>query len=1196
MNEPPSSLEDSLSVEACLRLDALCERFEGVWIAGRRPRLEELLAETEGAERAALLHELLLLDLDYRRRRGEEPTPREYEERFPDDVALVRAAFTAAPPSVTLTAPPRESPPDSRCLLPPRAAHDALTTPELTVPRKPASEAQLPGGPFPRVPGYEILEELGRGGMGIVYKARQTSLKRLAALKMILSGAYAAPQEVLRFRTEAEAIARLCHPHIVQVYEVGEHEDRPYFSMEYVDGSNLATRLRESLPEPKEAARLTETLARAVHAMHSCQVIHRDLKPANVLLTADGRPKVTDFGLAKKLDEDTGQTQPGMVMGTPSYMAPEQAEGRGADVGPHTDVYSLGAVLYECLTGRPPFRAATRQQTLRQVIDKEPIAPRQLNPVVPRDLEIIGLKCLQKDPGRRYASALELADDLRRYLEDRPIQARPLPRSERAIKWARSRPTQAALACAILLAVVGGLVGVTYYALYKGKEADLLRKETDQLARQVQLRTKIDSLVRSADQAESEGRLDDAREDLEKALLLLGAEPGPADDQLRHHLAQRHDHIDRRVQAKRDRNQLTERIARFEKSRREMQHHTISFADRDPEAARAVVRREAAAALAEFGFSVGDTPGDTGKRLETYRGSFVDAREADGLAAECYEVLLAWAEAEDAPPKALHLLDMAAAVAAAHHIPAPQAFHLRRAHQLALLGRNEEASTERDLAAGIVPESALDLFLAALEAYRQGEVTRSATLCDRVLQHEPRHFWAHYLLALCHLHAGRWLAARDGLTDCLRDRPEFFWPYLFRAAARGGLRDFRGAESDFNAVLGKVGDDPLGLWLLRTIRGAMRVQEQRWSEAATDLEEAVRSRPDAVGAYVTLAQTYAGRKDYDGAVAILGRALQHRPDDPELYHTRAQMHLLRRDAPAARADFEQAISRERSFPSAAHLLRAVLCVAPPRDPHEPRAQAALRLANDHVQLAHLQHQSKEYATALISCAMALLVWPDYPPAHYQRAETLIAVKNYAAAGTALDRYLRRAAATAEVYQARALIHGELHEYLKAIEAYDQAARLRPDTRSLTLCGWAYLKLDAPRPALTKFEAALALQATNADALCGRGMAHLWLGDGPQAVADIEAALRLRPHDPEFLLQAACIHAQASRLLEARGGAMDRRAAQWREQAVARLRALMNEVTEEKRRAFWHDRIESEKALAPVLRSEGYLELARVYGR
>jgi len=1208
MNESPFSPDESLSVEAFYRLDALCERFEGVWIAGRRPRLEELLAECDGTERAALLHELLLLELDYRRRRGEQPAPREYEERFPDDVVLVRATFAAIRTSLTLTASGRESTPGSRYHLPHVPPHQAPTTLERTEPKKPSSQARLPDSPFPKLPGYEILEELGRGGMGVVYKARQTALKRLAALKMILAGAYAAPQEVLRFRTEAEAIARLCHPHIVQVYEVGEHDDRPYFSMEYVDGGNLATRLRESLPEPKEAARLIETLARAVHAMHSCQVIHRDLKPANVLLTADGTPKVSDFGLAKKLDEDTGQTQPGMVMGTPSYMAPEQAEGRGAEVGCRTDVYSLGAVLYECLTGRPPFRAATREQTLRQVIDQEPIAPQQLNPAVPRDLAIIGLKCLEKDSGRRYASALELADDLRRYLEDRPILARPLPPSERAIKWARSRPTQAALALAVFVAVVGSLVGITCYALYKGKEADLLRKETDLLVRQAQLRNQIDSLVRSADEAEGKGRLDDAREDLEKALLLLGAEPDSADDDLRRHLVERHDRIDRRVQAKRDRSQLVERIARFEKSRREMQHHTISFADRDPEAARAVVRREAAAALAEFSFSAGDTPADAGKRLEAHRGSFVDAKEADGLAAECYEVLLAWAEAE-APPnpgpagltenaaqRALHLLDMAAAVAAAHHVTAPQAFHLRRARQLARLGRSEEASAERELAAGIVPESALDLFLAALEAYRQGEVTRAAAACDRVLQQEPRHFWAHYLLALCHLHAGRWLAARDGLTDCLRDRPDFFWPYLFRAAARGGLRDFRGAEADFNAVLGKVGDDPLGLWLVHMIRGAVRVREQRWSEASADLEEAIRRRPDAVGAYVTLAQTYAGRKDYAGAVVVLSQALQCRPGDPELYHTRAQMHLLRRDAPAARADFAQAIAQERPFPSAAHLLRALLCVDPPQDPREPRPQAALRLANDSVQLAHLQHQSKEYVAALMSCAMALLVWPDYPPAHYQRAETLIAVKNYAAAGAALDRYLRRAAATAEVYRARGLIHTELHEYLKAIEAYDQAARLRPDAPSLASCGWAYLKLDAPRPAQAKFDAALALEATNADALCGRGLARLWLGDGPRAVADIEAALRLQPHDPEFLLQAACIHAQASRLLEAQGGAADRRAAQCREQAVARLRALMNEMTEEKRRTYWHDRIESEKALAPILRSNGYLELARTYGR
>jgi serine/threonine protein kinase len=260
----------------------------------------------------------------------------------------------------------------------------------------------------PQVPGYEILGELGRGGMGVVYQARQQGLNRLVALKMILAGGHAGAQERTRFQAEAEAVARLQHPNIVQVHEVGEHNGLPFFSLEYCPGGSLAHRLQSTPLPPAEAARLTETRARAIHTAHQAHLIHRDLKPANVLLGADSTPKITDFGLVKKLDE-AGHTASGAVMGTPSYMAPEQAGGKTRNIGPATDIYALGALLYEMLTGRPPFKAATSVETILQVLSEEPVSPARLQPGVPRDLETICLKCLQKEPLRRYASAAALA-------------------------------------------------------------------------------------------------------------------------------------------------------------------------------------------------------------------------------------------------------------------------------------------------------------------------------------------------------------------------------------------------------------------------------------------------------------------------------------------------------------------------------------------------------------------------------------------------------------------------------------------------------------------------------------------------------------------------------------------------------------------------------------------------------------------
>src|SRR5579872_779703 len=270
---------------------------------------------------------------------------------------------------------------------------------------------------------YELLAELGRGGMGVVFKARELALNRLVAIKMILPGALPDDTELQRFRTEASATAHLHHPNIVTVHRVGVQEGRHFYSMDLIEGSSLAQRVAEGPLPGREAARHLAAIARAIHHAHQHGILHRDLKPANVLLDADGRPHVTDFGLAKQFTADTGQTRTGALLGTPSYMAPEQAEGR-KDLGPACDVYGLGALLYELLTARPPFRGETPLDTLLQVIETEPVPPRRLNPKVDRDLETICLKCLAKAPGQRYASAAALADDLERYLDGTSIQAR----------------------------------------------------------------------------------------------------------------------------------------------------------------------------------------------------------------------------------------------------------------------------------------------------------------------------------------------------------------------------------------------------------------------------------------------------------------------------------------------------------------------------------------------------------------------------------------------------------------------------------------------------------------------------------------------------------------------------------------------------------------------------------------------------
>lgn len=317
------------------------------------------------------------------------------------------------------------------------------------------SETVRIAGQCPDIPNYSITRELGRGGMGVVYEAVQLKLNRRVALKLIST-----PDQIevrTRFQIEAEAIARLQHPHIVQVYDFGEHEGTPYLSLELVNGGSLDQWTNGSALPPRDAAEIVEKIARGMNCAHQHGIIHRDLKPGNILLTVDGDPKVTDFGLAKELDRDLARTRSGEIMGTPHFMAPEQAGGALGRIGPATDIYSLGAVLYFLLTGEPPNQGQTILEVLEMVRTVDPIPPRRINPHVDRDLETVCLKCLRKEPERRYATAVELADDLQRFLEHEPVHARPISHGERVRRWIRRRPAVAGLSAAVLVITAASL-------------------------------------------------------------------------------------------------------------------------------------------------------------------------------------------------------------------------------------------------------------------------------------------------------------------------------------------------------------------------------------------------------------------------------------------------------------------------------------------------------------------------------------------------------------------------------------------------------------------------------------------------------------------------------------------------------------------------------------------------------------------
>ena len=511
---PPADIANkSLALSQEMFLDQACNRFEAAWTAGTRPRIEEYLGGAAEPVRSALLQELILVDIYFRRRAGEDLQPADYAGRFP---TLGRAWIDQA----------------------------------LQTSKAPASASTA----LPDIPGYEVLGLIGYGGMGVVYKARQTQLKRLTAIKMILSGPQARPEELARFRREAEVVARLHHPNIVQIYEVGEHDGRPYFAQEYVDGGSLAEQLHGAPQPPREAARLLVTLAQAVHHAHEHHVIHRDLKPANILLQkseiqnpksekdcpaevpglefrvsnfgfriSDFTPKVTDFGLAKQLDADLGPTQSGALLGTPSYMAPEQAAGAARTAGPATDVYALGAILYELLTGRPPFQGTTVPDTLEQVRYHEPVSPSRLQPKVPRDLVTVCLKCLAKEPGKRYASARHLAEDLQRFLNNEPIQARPVSRAEKLWRWTRRNPILAGVSGVAGAALVGVTLVSILFAVTKSQYAHRLEAEQ---ARTLGALTEVQNQSARATQSLRKANQESAHLALAKGQALFGQGEG----------------------------------------------------------------------------------------------------------------------------------------------------------------------------------------------------------------------------------------------------------------------------------------------------------------------------------------------------------------------------------------------------------------------------------------------------------------------------------------------------------------------------------------------------------------------------------------------------------------------------------------------------------------------------------------------
>ena len=1060
------------------------------------------------------------------------------------------------------------------------------------------------------VPGYELLGRLGQGGMGVVYKALQRRANRIVALKMIRGDAQLLPEQLDRFRAEVQAAARLKHPNVVQIYDVGEVDGRPYFSLEFLEGGSLKDLLARSPMSSRAAADNLAGLARAADAAHRAGIIHRDLKPSNVLFDAQGTPRIADFGLAKRIEDDEGQTLPGQVVGTPSYMSPEQARGERRAIGPGTDIYALGAILYEMLTGRPPFRGATSSETIHLVVTQEPLAPSRLQPRVPRDLETICLKCLRKEPEDRYHSACQLADDLDRFLAGKPIHARRTPAWERAAKWARRKP---ALATIVFVSAVSA---VLLAGAAERSRADAQAESRRQQKIDDEMRQETAEVLGKSATLKGQGKVDDAwhlldtwqvrlqqRERLASLLRLVNNELRDVERRRAGRDAEQ-----ARFEAQQaERTRFEGDFARFLALRDVALFHDagIDVCWRDPlsgEDVRGPDRVLQTRETARKALSIFAAGGEVGTLAPLPATSTVSER--DEVRSGTYLLLMVLSEAVSDPlpgeeargqaGKALALLDRAATMRAP-----TVAYHLRRASSLARYGEAAEARRESERASELTPAEAFDHLLLGRECSRSADWDAARSHFMAAIRKRPELTLAHYLLASAALHSNppRAAEAISELNHCLIENRSYAWLYQLRGlacgqmgAALGAMAVARGqvaaaddaearyddAEADFLKAL------ELGLgrdlhYSLLMSRGTIRFRRGRHADAASDFEAAIALDSHRFNGHASLAQALRKLGRRDEAIARFGDAIARAPGLPALYRGRALAQIDRDDytpdqARAAIADLRESARLE--------------------------AIGSGEAAADHARVArlllHLDHSPDGLAAALKAADSALKIAPGLTDAHLVRIAVLLDQERYEQVIAACETALTNGAKLPALYMYRGLGRVGRHDFAGAVDDYSKALALRPDwDEALGHRGWAYLLSDAPELAVHDFEKLITGGSGKPRGYAGRAAARVRRGDLSGGLADAEEAVRRAGTSSWMFYIAAQTYAYATTMAVAeatrRGRPATRTSLSYESRAEDLLRQAIACTPAARRPAFWRDVVMQDSAMKPILRNPQILK-------